>query len=277
MEVLKISRRIRFFGLIIVLAVFGLFGCSKTDVRALAKKATTEDENRIVQEVISAIQTEDFSKLNPILGPSIAGENLKKGLPTIRPYFQHGAVQSAEPIGHFQNSNAQITVGQNPTRMTRTALTYEVKFADGYFNFLAVTIDEKDGSKSIAGINVQDGPSTVENSKFSFLGKSPMHYLFLILTIGIPLLVLYAAILCFKMKPRRRWLWIIFIVWTFGTISMNWTTGHISITPLRSLIFGGGFTAPELQPPVFFIGLPVGAIVFLLRRKKLRPSEVQPA
>ena len=225
--------------------------------------------------VISAIQTDNFTRLVPMLGPSVSGENLKNGLPTIRPYFQHGALQAAEPIGHFQNANIRSVDGQSPTHLTRTALTYEVKFVDGYFNFLTVTLDDEDGSRSVSGIHVQDGPSTVEDSKFHFFGKSPLHYLFLILTLGIPLLVLYSVIVCFRQKPRRRWLWMIFIIWTFGIFSLNWTTGQIASVLSRGLIFGGGFTATELQPPVFFIGLPLGALIFLIRRRKLKMPPIE--
>jgi Phospholipase_D-nuclease N-terminal len=85
-----------------------------------------------------------------------------------------------------------------------------------------------------------------------------------------PLFTLYALIVCIRTKiERRKWLWILFILFGFGRFMVNWTTGswdfHIFYAQLLSASAGAAFFGPW----IISVSLPVGAVFFLSRRKKL--------
>jgi hypothetical protein len=68
---------------------------------------------------------------------------------------------------------------------------------------------------------------------------------------------------------KRKWLWIIFILFGIGRITVNWTTNRWGFSPLSFLVFGSGAFAQPFGAWMISISFPLGAIVFLLRRKTL--------
>jgi len=67
---------------------------------------------------------------------------------------------------------------------------------------------------------------------------------------------------------------VVFILFGFVQITVNWTDGGININPLYFQLLGAGFSKGSPYAPVLIsISIPVGAVMFLLRRKKwLTPS-----
>jgi hypothetical protein len=102
-------------------------------------------------------------------------------------------------------------------------------------------------------------------------GRSIWHYLFLLLTIVVPLFCIVSATVCLRSKVRRKWLWIMFILFGFVSFQLNWTTGQIVLEPL-SLQFLGSSIA--YGPWMISFSLPLGGFLVLLLRKKLLPKEV---
>jgi hypothetical protein len=81
----------------------------------------------------------------------------------------------------------------------------------------------------------------------------------------------------FTPMARRKWLWVIFAMLGFTSLNLNWTTGQLSyefltvIAPPARAGTGSGFYTPwNVQ-----IGLPLGAIVFWLRRRALMVVPVE--
>ena len=74
---------------------------------------------------------------------------------------------------------------------------------------------------------------------------------------------------------RRKWIWILFILFGIGQFAINWTTGQWSVKLLQLQLFGAGTFAPLFGPWTVFVSLPVGAIIFLLQRKKLMKAPIE--
>jgi hypothetical protein len=104
-------------------------------------------------------------------------------------------------------------------------------------------------------------------------GKTPLHFVVLALAILIPVFVLYALVVCFRSTIRRKWLWVIFIIFGLMKFRFDWTTGLHDIKPVSIVLFGvGAIQASPYSPWIFELALPVGALVFLaLRSKLIRP------
>jgi hypothetical protein len=92
----------------------------------------------------------------------------------------------------------------------------------------------------------------------------------LALAVFFALLTLYALVVCIKTRlPGRKWPWVLFILLGVGKLSVNWTTGAWGISPVAVQLFSASATAPLYGSWTLAVSLPLGAIVFLLRRKSL--------
>ena len=135
-----------------------------------------------------------------------------------------------------------------------------------------VGLTKAHGQLLATGIYVQPLNESLEvSNKFSLQDKTWKHYSMFGTAITLPLFVLYALVLCIRTPiPKRKWLWIIFILIGVPTLSLNWTTGEFWLDPLRFLLFSAAYWMPSPSAAVIIqISLPIGAIVFLYKRKKL--------
>lgn len=92
----------------------------------------------------------------------------------------------------------------------------------------------------------------------------------------MPLIVLYSLISCIRTPMQKgKWLWIIFILIGVCQFSLNWTTGQLNINPLSINLFGLGVFSSSQYAPIFIsLGIPLGAIVYLVLWKMLKlPGE----
>jgi hypothetical protein len=146
-------------------------------------------------------------------------------------------------------------------------LTFQYRYGDKYFLTNCATLT-RGKTRSIVGLSVKPlGKSIEAQSSFDLKNKTPAQYgVFLGALAGV-LLSLIAMVRCFQEKGlNRKWLWIIFIIFGIGNLSMNWSTGEWSFAPLSILLFSAGISSTGYSPWVISMGLPVGAVVYLVRR-----------
>ncbi len=112
--------------------------------------------------------------------------------------------------------------------------------------------------------------SLEETHRFSLKGKGDTHYGFLLICAVCPLFILYTVIACIRTKlKKRKWLWIIFILVGMFKFSLNWTTGQVWINLLSFQILGAGFVRASVYAPwIFMFSIPVGAILFWIKKGK---------
>jgi ABC-type Fe3+-siderophore transport system permease subunit len=74
---------------------------------------------------------------------------------------------------------------------------------------------------------------------------------------------------------KRRWLWIIFMLFGFGRYSFNWTTGQMAFQPIFiQLIPTSAFKGAPYAPWIIYICMPFGALLFLWKRRKITKREL---
>jgi hypothetical protein len=95
----------------------------------------------------------------------------------------------------------------------------------------------------------------------------------------VPVFIVVSTIVCIRTPiPRRKWLWIIFILVGFGQFELNWTTGDARLKLGIQLLGAAATWLGPYAPMILSVSLPVGAAVFWMRRKKwLRMTPVEPA
>ncbi len=164
----------------------------------------------------------------------------------------------------------------NGKTSSSTNFTYEYEFPDRWL-LANVATQKKDGGITIVGLHVTPTADSLESiNRFTLSGKSVVQYSTLLFAILVPLFILYALVKCARTKiERRKWIWILFILFGIGQFAINWTTGQWSVKLLQLQLFGAGTFAPLFGPWTVFVSLPVGAIIFLLQRKKLMKAPIE--
>jgi hypothetical protein len=236
--------------------------CSQEDI---VRKVAPPSEQDIARAYIEKLRNHDFADIEKAADPSIAkglqGDTLEKMAALIPP----GAPASVKLVGANQFSSKQVGTTLN--------LTYEFQFAD---KFLLINVARKmhDGVETIIGFGVQSLPRSLEAlNRFTLSNKTAFQYSVLGAAIAAALFTLYALVVCIRTKiARRKWLWILFILFGFGKIMVNWTTGAWDFRIINFQLFSAGATANFFGPWIIAVALPVGAAVFLSRRKELEAT-----
>lgn len=243
-----------------------LAGCdTASNLKMAAKKFAPPDDDAFAQQYLRILREGDLEKAKSLLDPQLVGPGVDSNLGAVASFLRQGESASFELVG------CNIVSGQG---RRRTDLTYECQLADSWLA-ASVVVDTVAGKKLIVGVHVTPvaGPLGEANA-FSLSGKGAGHYVMLWLAIAIPVFILCTLIVCIRTRMRRRkWLWIIFILLGFGKVGLNWTTGGIVFNPLSfhvQLLGAGLWKEGAYAPWILSVSVPLGAILFLVLRKKLR-------
>ena len=247
--------RLRFLLLpLLVLAA----GCTQRDVVLNVPAA----DQALAMTYVDLLRARKFDDIDRAAIPSVRGPKLYAALLKMA-----DTLPENETPGSRKLVGAQVTTDQDGTT---TNVVYEYDFS-GKWVLANVVLLRKPGSVSLAGLSVRAIPESLEqHHRFRLTGKSAAHYLVLALAIAFPLLTLYALVACFRTTMSwQRWAWMLFILLSIGSFTINWTTGETQLSALAVGVFGASATAALYGPWMLSVSLPLGALVFLLRRKVL--------
>ena len=242
----------------VVLSLLSIPGCTSQD---LLDKLIPKDKVEFSQSVVSEIKAHNFGSIEFQLDPSLKGPQAMVELEKIASLFPPQEAISIEVIG----SNTFLMNGD-----WKGAFTFQYHYPDKWL-LVNVNLSQPSGKPLlISGINVQPISDSLQNiNRVDFYGKPFQHYAMLIVTALMPLFVLYVLILAIRTRfPRRKWLWLIFIGCGICTVSLDWTSGLIRLQPLSFLVLGSAFFKGTYGPLMLSTSVPLGAILFLFKRKK---------
>lgn len=249
------------FYLAIISVLFTLFlsSCSQED---LSERFIPKEESSFAQDYLSKLRERDFSYVKSKLSPEIEAQVTDALLEQMAAYFRQGELLSVKMIG----SQVNIFNGQ-----WRGNFTFEYQFETGW-NLANAALKKTDVGYQIIGVNVyQTEMSQKEINAFSLSSKSGLQYLVLCLAVLVPVFILFTLVVCVRTPiQRKKWLWITFILLGFGAIQVNWTNGAYAFQLIIVQLFGASATAAGPAAPwILSASIPLGAIVFWLRRKSL--------
>jgi hypothetical protein len=252
------SRKLR---LLVFLGLL-LAGCDQKD---LLRKIAPKDDDAFARRFLDAVRAGDYTAADQMLVPSLRDAKSESGLREINHVLAHGEPVSVEIIGCNLFTNAS---SQGTTRTTN--LSYQIRFPDAWAAG-NIAVGHQGGATAIVDSHFQSIPNSLEVlNRFTFAGKSAVHYLVFAVCLAVPLLILVTLIICIRSRIRRKWLWIIFILLGFIQFQFDWASGHFSVQPISFLLFGASaFRASPYAPWMLGFAVPVGAIIFLVSRRKL--------
>ncbi len=207
--------------LLTILALFTLLGCSQDD---LIHKFSSPDDQATAKNHIDLLRAGNFQKIEEALDPSIRTADIRDTLVKMAALMPKQEPISAKVVGaHTFSSSSEKTVNT----------TFEYGFGDKWL-LVNVAVRERQGTKAVVGFNVSPMAQSLEElHRFTLTGKGTLQYLVLVVALAAAALTFYALVICAKTEfPKRKWLWILFILMGFGTLAINWTPGEWSVTPL---------------------------------------------
>ena len=235
-----------------------LVSCSHENA---SQRFIPEEESEFAKEFISKLKNRDFeyvvSKFSPELLPQVTDE-LLEGMAY---RFWPGDPISVQIIGsEVHKSNGEWTGN----------FTFEYEFESGWNVASTALRRTTDGYEVVGVYTHRTEQSQREINAFNLSAKTPLQYFVLLLAVTVAAFVIFTLIACIRTPiPKRKWLWVIFIIFGVGMIQVNWTTGDPSFQFLTIKLFGASAVkAGPAAPWTISASIPLGAIIFWFRRKK---------
>lgn len=244
-----------------ILTIISVFFCS-CDRRKIAEKFVPVEEKQVAEKYVKALLDNDFDKIINDLSPEVR-------TPEVRSKFEEmtGFFPDAEPIG--------VTLVGFQSFYSQNRNTFDFEFQYEYTDrwiLVGITLEKKANVYEVLGVHVTPLEDSLQNiNAFSFKKAKAIHYFFLMVCIFVPVFSIFTLIKCARTRPmKRKWLWIIFILFGFVQFKLNWTTGQVGVVPLSFLLLGTSAFSPGICGPwILSFAIPVGAIIFLIKKPKL--------
>lgn len=280
MLLLARARWVLWFSLALV--VVPLAGCDRDSVlkpfgydRAkLLRVMVSEKDETFAQNYIENVRHRRFEQIENDLDPSVSKSEAQDNLTQMAAVFP-----SSEPAS---TKLVAARVIHHADSSTTSSLTFEYGFAaqptssrtesipGGWF--LAEVVVQTAGSKrKVQLLTFTPIPAPLEKmNAFTLSDKGISQDVALGLTIFVLLFSLDAFVLCLRTKMgKKKWVWLILIAIGVFRFTANWTTGQWSYTPLAVQVPPVMWFCMPYGPWMVQITIPLGAIAFLVSRKKL--------
>jgi len=249
----------------ILLVALALTGC--IDQKAWIQKFAPKDDDQFARQFLDSVRHAQYVEATRMLDVAVAAQAGAGGLNQLHAILDHGDPVGVELIG--ANTGFFKSWSGAPAKR-QSSLTYQLQFRNAWV-IAAIVVGSSGSDRHISSVNLQPLPTSLEFvNRFSVENKTPIHLLFLVACIGVPLLIVVTLVVCLFSHVRRRWLWVIFILFGFTQFQLNWTTGQTAFRPIAISLLGASFFRAGLYAPIVFsFGIPLGAILFLLLRRWL--------
>jgi hypothetical protein len=252
--------------LLVIASCLCLGGCTRAQ---LMKRITPPEDESFARRYVDLLRQQAFDQVEQELDPSIVGSDARDKLATMAGMFPSGDPKSTKVVAFtFRHGRESSTHW----------LTLEYEFPDKWL-LVNIAIQRRGGASRITEFGVTPIPDSLEHAnRFSLVGKSALQYVILGLALAAPIFSFYVLAVCLRTKRQKlKWLWAVFILVGVGKLAIDWATGALTFTPLAINMPCGGATAVGVYGPwVVAVHLPLGAILFLIKRNNsVTPSEVE--
>lgn len=247
----------------VFLLIAALLVCACGDRQAAFDAMLPKEEVKIAEQVLLETRNGDAAAIKQRMDPEFVDANFEAAMANVFTLIPKGAFIGSKVVGSITNTfNGDVTTYN---------LTFEQEFADGRI-LGSVQLRKKDGVTRLIGMTVQPQAASLEElNRFTLEGKGVLHWVVLVLMVLVPLFIVFTLVLCWRTPMvKRKWLWMLFIALGVSQLTLNWSTGAYGYQLLHVMLLGAGFLkAGPYAPWLFSVGFPLGAVVFLMRRRSL--------
>lgn len=227
-----------------------------------SESSVPPEEVEFAKNYLAQLRYRNFDEVEKYLNPQLKTPDISRNLEKLAGYFP-----SEEPLAIELISSSSFTNDD----LRGTILTFQYQFSDTWL-VAHFVMGKRNGKILVHTVHVEQKSDSLEKiNAFKLSGKSVTHYLFLALTIIVPLFILYTLILCARTPiEKAKWLWVVCILFGVAGITLNWTTGEMDGQILSIHLMGAGAIISNKYAPWFItVSFPLGAVLFLVRRKRV--------
>lgn len=237
-------------------------GC---DQKEMLRKMTPMEDYLLARVFVSQVIAGDIASTEKSLSSQIKVGDAGKGLESLSTLFNHGEIKSFEVVGLFFRAG----FGRNHDGKF-TEMTMQLELSTGWFAGTVVTTVEGNVRKIVTA-NFRSIPDSLEKlNALNLMDRPVLGLLFIPLLIVLPLFSIYALVLCIRTPLKRKWLWVLFILFGVMTLRLNWSTGGLEFQPLTVQLLSASFFRSGFAGPwIFGLSFPLGALLFLRKRRRL--------
>lgn len=232
-----------------------LGACSQ---EALLERFASEEERKVATRCINDLLRGNLEKIEARLDPSLRTGDTRAQLEQMLTMLPKEEPSAVKLVGAHRNLT---------TEFRESNLTYQYSYGERHFLINCAT-RTKGQEQLIFGLTVNTlDASLEERQRLELEGKTPLHYAVLLGVLAALLLTIVALVRCVIEKDlRRKWLWVLFIIFGIGQFQLNWVDGTWTFSPIHIQLFSAGAVSVGYGGWQLSLALPLGAIVYLVRR-----------
>lgn len=216
--------------------------------------------------MLDALITDDYDACRALVSQNVTDAELREGYSQLR--RELSGVESYTLRAVYWNKNVRNDV-------TQSSLQYEMTTNAGMFSVEVISLSTTEGLAGFRIAPVEQITST--GTLGSMEGAGILQWMFLLLGLAEIGFVLWMAVDCLRSKCKGRVGWLLLILLIGGVVNLTFSDGGFSIRSNAGLMLH--LTALLRQSngtAVLSLYVPIGALVYLLQRKKLAQKETKP-
>lgn len=248
-----------------------LNACSQ---QALIDKLEPKAESSSAKAIINQLRSGDIDAVKAQIDPKYLSADIDGKLHGLASTFPDSPLESVKTIGAYTTHFSKFGPHEQGVVFN---LTYEYEFRDTWV-VANVMLKRQSDKLMIEGLRAKRLADPLEASNaFTVKDKSATHWLMFALLIADVLLCIYAFVLCLRTPiARRKWLWALFTLVGVTTLHFDWSSGQFSFQLLSVQLLSGSAVAQVYGPLVLGLSIPLGAIWFLIVRRRLIAASTPP-
>lgn len=246
-------------GLLLVTSLFEVLFTSKPPATPY-DDILAEEPVQFALQFFSWLKAKDWAAIKSVSDSSLLNADTERTFDIMA-----NMIPPVEPTAIHLIAYAWTKSSSKPERDT---VTLEYNYP-GQSLLAYIVVDRSGNSFVVMGASLTPIVQPLEQYyETHFLGQSRTHYVVAATAVVLMILNLYALARCIVMQElRRKWLWIIFILFGLGSIEFDWTEGTFNINPLFVAMPIVRFAQSAYQPFIIELSVPIGTFVFLMRRR----------
>lgn len=232
-----------------LVAAVSIAGCM--DVRTAMERFTPAEADSVARQMIGLAASGATEEMLDLLAPEVRGAEARQGLEQI------GAALGGRTLREIELIRSEVGF-TNGRRIQQ--LTYEGRL-DHEWMLAQFTLIGRDGGYSPIAFLVNVLPRSQREINGFRANLRPLQGAWLLLASGSLGVVVLAVVRVLRSRLRRRWLWMMVSTIALVRVTINWTTGHVSVQPFAFQLFGVGIWRSGLYGPFQLTwAVPVGAL-----------------